>query len=63
MAFGLFVRSQLPFPSPLWEGVRGGGDAASQNATTPLPNPPPQGGREFAAARGYCIRFSQAGTD
>jgi hypothetical protein len=51
MAFGFFVRSQLSFPSPLWGGVRGGGDAASQNVTTPLPNPPPQGGREQASIR------------
>ncbi|MDP2295801.1 MAG: DEAD/DEAH box helicase family protein, partial [Pseudolabrys sp.] len=36
-------------PSPLWGGVRGGGDADSQSSSSPpLPNPPPQGGREQA---------------
>jgi excinuclease ABC subunit B len=37
-------------PSPLWGGVRGGGDAdaLSPTSATPLPNPPPQGGRERA---------------
>ena len=41
------------FPSPLWGGVGGGGGAmlsqvapSSSHRTTPLPNPPPQGGRE-----------------
>src|SRR6516165_1059734 len=41
------------FPSPLWGGVRGGGRAIlsqvappSSHRATPLPNPPPQGGRE-----------------
>jgi len=35
-------------PSPLWGGVRGGGpsDTHSPTTATPLPNPPPQGGRE-----------------
>ena len=42
-------------PSPLWggslaEGERGGGGAIS--TSTPLPNPPPQGGREHSGARG-----------
>src|SRR6266478_1554473 len=46
-------------PSPLWGGVGGGGSAipsqvapSSSRRITPLPNPPPQGGREqteFAA--------------
>jgi excinuclease ABC subunit B len=37
------------FPSPLWGGVRGGGDASAQHpSTAPHPNPPPQGGREHA---------------
>ena len=38
------------FPSPLRGGVRGGGPAidacVAQQTPTPLPNPPPQGGRE-----------------
>src|SRR5688572_5512326 len=38
-----------PLPSPLWGGVGGGG--LSAQAATPLPNPPPQGGREPAGAR------------
>ena len=35
-------------PSPLWGGDRGGGDASESGSgqDTPLPNPPPQGGRE-----------------
>jgi itaconate CoA-transferase len=60
------------FPSPLWGGVRGGGRAIlSQVApprftrTTPLPTPPPQGGREqteFAALICSNIAYaSQAG--
>src|SRR5712691_7929875 len=43
-------------PSPLWGGVGGGGREmeapALPNCATPLPSPPPQGGREqteFAA--------------
>ena len=32
-------------PSPLWGGVGGGGPLDAQTST-PLPNPPPQGGRE-----------------
>src|SRR6266849_3340303 len=39
-------------PSPLWGGVGGGGDSwrthFMQTTTTPLPSPPPQGGREQA---------------
>jgi excinuclease ABC subunit B len=39
-----------PLPSPLWGGVEGGGPADDAQAlrptTTPLPTPPPQGGRE-----------------
>src|SRR5262245_61526282 len=38
------------FPSPLRGGVRGGGhafgDIAAEQTPTPLPDPPPQGGRE-----------------
>ena len=41
--------------SPLWGGVRGGGrsrlDAARAITLTPLPNPPPQGGREHTGVR------------
>ena len=36
-------------PSPLWGGVGGGGHEIAlrvANRVTPLPNPPPQGGRE-----------------
>jgi len=39
----------VAFPSPLWEGVRGGGGVHGNSIAslnTPLPNPPPQGGRE-----------------
>src|SRR5262245_16112147 len=43
----------VQFPSPLWGGVRGGGGAilsqvapSSSHRITPLPNPPPQGGRQ-----------------
>src|SRR5262249_37407393 len=49
-------------PSPLWGGVGGGGRAVcsqlaslSSHRATPLPTPPPQGGREqteFAARAG-----------
>ncbi len=45
-------RRSLSSPSPLWggsraEGARGGGRQHMLSATaTPLPNPPPQGGRE-----------------
>jgi excinuclease ABC subunit B len=38
-------------PSPLWGGVGGGGSsdaATSPHPSTPLPSPPPQGGRETA---------------
>ena len=38
-----------PFPSPLWGRVRGGGRLHGDVVairSTPLPNPPPQGGRE-----------------
>src|SRR5262249_36095075 len=53
-AFGQYRRSNLgAFPSPLWGGVRGGGSAllsqvapSFSHRTTPLPTPPPQGGRE-----------------
>ena len=39
--------SGAELPSPLWGGVGVGGDAAPQGtSTTPLPSPPPQGGRE-----------------
>ncbi len=40
------------FPSPLWGGVRGGGNPRQQTSCNPpLPNPPPQGGRETRADR------------
>src|SRR5262249_57603749 len=44
-----FVEAELsPFPSPLWGGVRGGGDCVRQRrrviASPPSPPPPPQGG-------------------
>src|SRR6266436_123579 len=52
-ALTLLPRNLGVFPSSLWGGVRGGGRAIlSQVAppsfirTTPLPTPPPQGGRE-----------------
>ncbi|HEU5017863.1 MAG TPA: DEAD/DEAH box helicase family protein, partial [Pseudolabrys sp.] len=37
-------------PSPLWGGVRGGGDENSEDTASapPLPDPPPQGGRELS---------------
>src|SRR5439155_21556291 len=38
-------------PSPLWGGVGGGGRSVEMTRATtptPLPNPPPQGGREQA---------------
>ena len=50
------IGSHGVFPSPLWGGVRGGGPEIDArllpHSATPLPNPPPQGGRErteFAA--------------
>ena len=39
-------------PSPLRGGVGGGGDAGAAPAATPLPNPPPQGGREHTVRVG-----------
>src|SRR5262249_31612648 len=39
-------------PSPLWGGVGGGGHEIGTNIAeraTPLPSPPPQGGREHTA--------------
>jgi len=39
-----------PFPSPLWGGVREGGTKLAMRVAvqiTPLPGPPPQGGREL----------------
>ena len=39
--------SQLsPFPPPLWGRDREGGQSQTTTPYTPLPNPPPQGGRE-----------------
>jgi excinuclease ABC subunit B len=37
-----------PLPSPLWGGVGGGSPSGAEAASTPLPDPPPQGGREPA---------------
>ncbi|MFN3657469.1 MAG: excinuclease ABC subunit UvrB [Pseudolabrys sp.] len=42
-------------PSPLWGGVRGGAEADAEK--DPLPNPPPQGGRERAAASGEISKY------
>jgi hypothetical protein len=43
----------LGFPPPLWGRDReGGAQRASFPKVTPLPNPPPQGGREQTAAWG-----------
>src|SRR5713226_6687627 len=43
-------RTLAVLPSPLWGGVGGGGREmeapALPNRATPLPSPPPQGGRE-----------------
>jgi hypothetical protein len=45
-------RSQASrLPSPLWGGVGGGGPSMTHRAT-PLPIPPPQGGREQTGASG-----------
>ncbi len=56
-----------PLPSPLWGGVGGGGPSVETpgvpQATTPLPRPPPQGGREHtepAAATSSPTGFSEA---
>src|SRR5437868_12259613 len=46
------------FPSPLWGGARGGGQCFGCSASvtaTPLPNPPPQGGREHRGVPPLCI--------
>jgi hypothetical protein len=37
-------------PSPLRGGGGGGGIAGTELVATPLPNPPPQGGRERAGS-------------
>src|SRR6185369_13901334 len=53
-------------PSPLWGGVGGGGSNWRMQlcaiTTTPLPSPPPQGGREqtAVAARTYSISTGTA---
>jgi excinuclease ABC subunit A len=52
-------------PSPLWggstaEGGRGGGRGDAAKTSTPLPNPPPQGGRERAAASGKQTKLAAA---
>jgi hypothetical protein len=39
----------LPFPPPLWGRVREGGGRIGTARVNPLPNPPPQGGREPTA--------------
>src|SRR5262249_45165312 len=46
------MASATSFPPPLWGRDREGGPTDSESATTPLPTPPPQGGREQAAASG-----------
>jgi excinuclease ABC subunit B len=43
---GLDGEDAALLPSPLWGGVGGGPDTQDSNAATPLPDPPPQGGRE-----------------
>src|SRR5262249_20615495 len=50
-------------PSPLWGGVGGGGPAilsqvapGTRNRITPLPNPPPQGGREYIECAATGVR-------
>src|SRR5262249_38803928 len=50
-------------PSPLWGGVGGGGSAIlsqvapeTRNRITPLPNPPPQGGREHIESAATRVR-------
>jgi acetate---CoA ligase (ADP-forming) len=40
--------SATSFPPPLWGRDREGGPTNSESGTTPLPTPPPQGGREQA---------------
>jgi hypothetical protein len=41
------------FPPPLWGRDRvGGKQPTPARAITPLPNPPPQGGREHTCVRG-----------
>src|SRR5262249_19389518 len=50
------------FPSPLWGGGRGGGRnyfAASPATLTPLPNPPPQEGREQARRAAFAVDQSR----
>ena len=44
----LLLRAPLQLPSPLRGGVGGGGETNNELRMflTPLPNPPPQGGRE-----------------
>jgi len=47
------LRGLDSFPSPLeGEGQGGGSAAGSERGATPLPNPPPQGGREQTAHHG-----------
>jgi hypothetical protein len=47
-AFPFATSGATAFPPPLWGRDREGGIARADFATTPLPNPPPQGGREQA---------------
>src|SRR5438105_4577461 len=53
VASGLSAQS---FPPPLWGRDRvGGRTQMPPTGATPLPNPPPQGGREQVATRGASI--------
>src|SRR5882724_358423 len=49
-------------PPPLRGRDREGGPTNSESGTTPLPTPPPQVGREQAAASGEAVRNSKAET-
>src|SRR5262249_11489652 len=49
--------NEAEFPSPLRGGVGGGGDADS---APPLPNPPPQGGREQSESAARSEKYKES---
>src|SRR5215813_5739316 len=60
MGTGVSNESATAFPPPLWGRDREGGKPHTQGSATPHPTPPPQGGREQAAASGESLHEREA---
>src|SRR5262249_35297672 len=60
MGTGVSNESATAFPPPLWGRDREGGKPHTQGSATPHPTPPPQGGKEQAAASGESLHEREA---